>query len=69
MNAHSHERPQRRSTPTAQRGPSGVVNQAEPLSPSYRNRVPKVSCTYRSQRVAHQPELHMTIPMTIPSDS
>src|SRR5205085_1861784 len=55
------DRPQRRERPCAARGCSGVVKVAEPVSPSYRSRVRKVSCTYRSQCVAHLPELHTAV--------
>ena len=50
--------PQRKASRPCQRGCSRVVKVAEPVSPSYRNRVREPSCTYRSQRVAHLPELH-----------
>jgi hypothetical protein len=50
--------PQRRGMKPARRGCSGVVEVAEPVSPRYRSRVRKVSPTYRSQCVAHRPELH-----------
>ena len=36
----------------------GVTQLPEPVSPSYRNRVPEVSHTYRSQRVKHHPGQH-----------
>lgn len=38
----------------------GVTQVPKPLSPTYRNRVPKLSLTYRSHSVKHEPELHTT---------
>jgi hypothetical protein len=39
----------------------------EPLSPSYRNRVPKLSTTYRSHSVNYEPELHTISPHALPN--
>ena len=38
--------------------PLRVTQQPEPVSPSYRNRVPKLSPSYRSQRVNYVPGQH-----------
>jgi hypothetical protein len=39
----------------------------EPLSPSYRNRVPKLSSTYRSHSVNYEPGLHTISPHALPN--
>ena len=48
---------------------AGVTQLPEPVSPSYRNRVPEVSHTYRSQRVKHHPGQHMLPPASAAADS